>query len=110
MYSAAGSCEPDDDSWKFYRDRCYYFGTEERTWWNALTFCTENGGYLVSIHDEDANNFIKGQVRASHNETQDEADVTLIIQPIFVMAEEEGKQQWGARRRSMASVMQTCYR
>ena len=59
----AGSCSPDNDDWKFFEDRCYYFSPDSMTWWNAEGHCKENGGYLVSIHDENTNNFIKGQVR-----------------------------------------------
>ena len=59
---SAESCLPDDESWKFYENRCYYFSTDELTWWNAQAYCNQNGGHLVSIHDGDTNNFIKGQV------------------------------------------------
>ena len=58
----ADGCLPDDDSWKFFEDRCYFISDDELTWWNAQIFCNQNGGHLVSIHNEYTNNFIKGQV------------------------------------------------
>lgn len=66
-YIAAGSCLPDDDSWKFYDDRCYYFSgidsePEATSWYNAQGWCNQNGGHLVSVHDPDTQAFITGQV------------------------------------------------
>ena len=66
MFSA-GSCSPDDDRWKFYQGRCYYFSgldieTDATSWYSSQNWCNANGGHLVSIHDPDVQAFIEGQV------------------------------------------------
>ena len=65
----AGSCSPDDDNWKSFNGKCYYFsGTAvegdpgSRTFRDAQAWCNENGANLASVHDQDVNDFIQGQV------------------------------------------------
>ena len=67
LFLTADSCAPDGDSWKFYGDRCYFFSgiepePEAASWYSAQSWCNDNGGHLVSIHDEDMQAFIIGQV------------------------------------------------
>ena len=50
------------------------------TWWNSEAYCKENGGYLVSIHDENTNNYIKGQVR------NNDFDIGMLLQCMQMMS------------------------
>ena len=59
-------CSPDYE-WRYYDGRCYYFsGVDPEisadTFHGARAWCIQNGGDLVSIHDEDTQRFINGQV------------------------------------------------
>ena len=62
----AGSCSPDDDNWKFYGGRCFYFGKgngyERASWWGAKKFCNSKGAFLASIHSSEEQRFLIGQV------------------------------------------------
>jgi hypothetical protein len=66
LAGVAGSCYPDDDSWKYFNNRCYWFGDSgvAKTWYDAEAYCKEKGGHLASIHDDMTNSFIMGQVRS----------------------------------------------
>jgi hypothetical protein len=67
---SANACYPDGNRWKLYEGRCYFFsGTSSSpddppaaTWWDAEHWCKTNGGHLASIHDENTNAFLAGQV------------------------------------------------
>ncbi|CAH1796402.1 unnamed protein product [Owenia fusiformis] len=63
----AGSCSPDDDSWKFYMGNCYFFsnnsGDWSQTWRKAEAWCSQNGGNLASIRNQGEQNFIQGQIK-----------------------------------------------
>ena len=62
-------CEDVGDSklnWVQYRDKCYYASPSDEldyvSWQKAESFCKENGGFLVSIHDVDELTFILSRV------------------------------------------------
>jgi hypothetical protein len=63
-------CENKEDSdlnWVQYQDKCYYSSTniesEFRSWQDAERFCNQNGGFLVSIHNQNENRFLSAKVK-----------------------------------------------
>lgn len=62
----AGSCAPLDDTWKRYRDFCYFVTSESEangaTWRQARLACQNHGADLASIRDIQENNFILSMV------------------------------------------------
>jgi len=76
-----GSCSPDNDDWKFFNERCYYFTgrsmneiipnvpeTSEFSWWDAEDRCRVLGGTLASIHTMEEQKFIEGMIRLYNTE------------------------------------------
>jgi hypothetical protein len=58
-------CEEKGNSnldWLQYDQKCYYFSSNELTWQSAESFCKQNGGFLVSIHNRNENNLISSRV------------------------------------------------
>ena len=37
--------------WDAYGYACYWMEETPRTWWDAKTFCTEQGGFLLHLGD-----------------------------------------------------------
>ncbi|XP_072020680.1 macrophage mannose receptor 1-like isoform X2 [Amphiura filiformis] len=57
------TCSNTND-WYRFNNNCYYFSAittpdSRKSWEEANTYCMSNGGYLVSIHGNDENNFLK---------------------------------------------------
>jgi len=49
-------CSP---GWSCYLSRCYYVSTDRIDYATANTLCRSQNAQLVSISDEDENNFVK---------------------------------------------------
>ena len=59
------TCEDKGNSnldWLQYDQKCYYFSTSDATWQSAESFCKQNGGFLVSLHNRNENNLIASRV------------------------------------------------
>jgi hypothetical protein len=61
--SSAGAC---GTGWVLYNQNCYYFGNGSQllTWFDARTTCNQMGAELASIHSQDEDNMLVGQVQA----------------------------------------------
>ncbi|XP_037540516.1 ladderlectin-like [Nematolebias whitei] len=45
--------------WKFFRNHCFVFESDEKTWDDAEGYCTDHDGHLASFHDENEYKFIR---------------------------------------------------
>ncbi|CAC5396454.1 unnamed protein product [Mytilus coruscus] len=50
-----GGCKKD---WDRFRDHCYYFNKDKKSWFEAERYCQAEGSSLVNIVDENENNFV----------------------------------------------------
>ena len=59
---------PTDPDWVLFQSYCYFFsggltGSDARMGWgDANSYCMERGGYLVSLHSTNENNFLQSMV------------------------------------------------
>ena len=56
---------PCGDEWRGYGDRCYFFYTELRTWYDAKSDCEDRASHLVIIRDLNDHNAIVGKLSAT---------------------------------------------
>ncbi|XP_033732682.1 C-type lectin lectoxin-Lio3-like [Pecten maximus] len=56
-------CHP---GWIYYNDACYFLSRDTETWVEAFSYCEIYDSQLVSIIDEDENNFLKTELRKRH--------------------------------------------
>ncbi|CAH1775812.1 unnamed protein product [Owenia fusiformis] len=65
-----GTCAPDNDNWKYYDGNCYFISDtvhdERLSWHESESRCQENGGHLLSIHSEQEERFIIGQLEIDY--------------------------------------------
>ncbi|CAG2246357.1 unnamed protein product [Mytilus edulis] len=54
-------------------NRCYYFSSTTKNWFEAQLFCKKQGGYLVEIYDKKENLYLKGL--ASENQVLGDKNV-----------------------------------
>uniref|UniRef100_H3B614 Collectin-12 n=1 Tax=Latimeria chalumnae TaxID=7897 RepID=H3B614_LATCH len=48
--------------WKNFKDKCYYFSTEEDTFDEAIKFCEERSSIMVIINDREEQQWLKKQI------------------------------------------------
>ncbi|XP_063953416.1 macrophage mannose receptor 1-like isoform X1 [Lytechinus pictus] len=59
---------PTDPDWVLFQDYCYFFSggltsSDKRLGWNdANSYCMQRGGYLVSLHSTNENNFLQSML------------------------------------------------
>ena len=64
-----------DPKWVHFRGYCYFFSNtvdtpnEKRTWYDARSYCLQQGSDLVSIHTDDEHRMVTQQVNHNENKT-----------------------------------------
>ncbi|XP_076109262.1 perlucin-like protein [Mytilus galloprovincialis] len=53
-----GASEKCPDGWKKYKEHCYFFSPDSKTWHNAANQCKSMRGYLVQITDSAENSWV----------------------------------------------------
>ncbi|XP_064595387.1 macrophage mannose receptor 1-like isoform X2 [Liolophura sinensis] len=51
--------------WSFFKGNCYYVSKGRRSFYDSRTFCVQNGGELVSIHDHDESDYVISKISRS---------------------------------------------
>uniref|UniRef100_A0A669F0Z1 C-type lectin domain-containing protein n=1 Tax=Oreochromis niloticus TaxID=8128 RepID=A0A669F0Z1_ORENI len=54
IFSAHSQCQ---SGWREYENKCYFFSTDTKSWFEANEFCLE-GGNLASIHTQEEEEFL----------------------------------------------------
>ncbi|XP_064644550.1 macrophage mannose receptor 1-like isoform X2 [Lineus longissimus] len=54
--------------WIHYNGMCYLFPTQRMTWYKSKDYCQGFGGNLVSVQDQDENDFLLSQISTSHGD------------------------------------------
>ncbi|XP_052062667.1 perlucin-like protein [Mytilus californianus] len=54
----AGKYAECQTGWKEYKNHCYYFSSDTKTWHEAEKICRNMGGYLVQITDSSENSWV----------------------------------------------------
>ena len=48
-------------NWEENGSRCYFWSTEQKSWWEAEDFCKEEGGHLASVTSNATNDYIMSE-------------------------------------------------
>ncbi|CAC5396457.1 unnamed protein product [Mytilus coruscus] len=57
-----GGCKKD---WNQFKDHCYYFSKEKKSWFEAERFCRTENSSLVNINDVNENNWLMSNLKAT---------------------------------------------